>query len=342
MRRLATAVAMLMLLSSAAGAAPEDDPHYRPVKAVGPLSFTVGPAGRSGVLRYFSTGTLDGSATATRAIVNIHGLLRNADVYEKTGEAAIAAANAAADTLLITPQFLTEIDVRGDALPPETLAWNVETWIDGSPAGAPAPIGAFDVLDAIAARLADKRAFPKLREIVFLGHSAGGQLIDRYAVVGHGPERAPGVDVRYVIANPSSYLYFDATRPVPDASCANFNRWKFGFDGGVPPYVNESVTAYEARFVQRRVTYLLGQADIDPHQAVLDRTCMAETQGAYRLARGHNFADYLKARHPEGTRHDVAEVAGVGHDGDRMFTSTCGIEVIFDRPRTDCARNAKI
>ncbi|MDD5445255.1 MAG: alpha/beta hydrolase, partial [Pseudomonas fluorescens] len=48
------------------------------------------------------------------------------------------------------------------------------------------------------------------------------------------------------------------------------------------------------------------------------------------LIRGHNYVDYLKARHPQ-LSHKLVEVPGVGHDGDKMFTSPEGEKVLFGK-----------
>ncbi|HLI96496.1 MAG TPA: hypothetical protein VKT72_10475 [Candidatus Baltobacteraceae bacterium] len=345
MQRGLFALLAVLLVANAAFAQREDDPHYKPVKAVGNREFLVQAPEGSGIVHYFATGSLDGSPTAVRALINISGLLRNSDEYEKTGEEAIAAAGAGADTILITPQFLAQIDVTGHSLPSNTIRWEVQTWLDGLPAIGPAPISAFSVLDTIARRLADRSRFPALHEIVFIGHSAGGQLIQRYAVVGKAPDdlAASGVQIRFVVANPSSYLYFDSYRPVPsiEASCPRFNNWKYGMDK-LPPYVTLDAATLEARYVKRRVTYLLGMLDTDPNHPVLDKSCMGETEGPYRLARGLSYTQYLRTRHPAGTNQDVAEVPGVDHDARGMFTSACGVAVIFQRPRTGCMANAKI
>ncbi len=79
----------------------------------------------------------------------------------------------------------------------------------------------------------------------------------------------------------------------------------------------------------RHITYLLGQQDIDPNHPALDKSCAAETQGAYRLIRGHNYFDYLMRRHPQGLPQRLVEVPGVGHDGDKMFTSPAGQAALF-------------
>ena len=342
-------VAALLPISASAHAV--DDPHYLPVKVVGTYTFAVRTPEGNGVARYFGTGTLDGSSTARRVIINIPGLLRNGDVYERVGEEALAAAHATGGTLLITPQFLAQVDVAGHGLPANTLRWHVQTWLDGLPAVAPAPISVFAVLDAMLDRLTDRTRFPALREILLLGHSAGGQVVHRYAVVGRAPDRVArrGIRIRFIVANPSSYLYFDDERPAANgtfapfnaAQCPKFNNWKYGF-GDPPPYVDEAASAYERRYVERNVTYLLGQEDIDPHHPVLDRRCQAEAEGASRFLRGLAYVRYLSLRHPGSTNQSLAEVPGAAHDPEQMFASACGLEVIFQRPRTSCKGNERI
>jgi hypothetical protein len=193
--RFLAALLAVALMGSRAGAQPENDPHLQAVKAVGMRQLEVTTTQGAGVARYYGTASLDeGSRSATRALITIHGLLRNADVYEKTGEAAIDAAGAGSDTILITPQFLAAIDVSGDALPERTLRWDVQSWLDGSPALGPAPISSFSVLDAILDRLADRAKFPALREIVH-GGALGGSA-SRATLCGRRPRarslEAPG------------------------------------------------------------------------------------------------------------------------------------------------------
>jgi pimeloyl-ACP methyl ester carboxylesterase len=270
----------------------------------------------------------------------IHGRLRNADVYWRSAqEAAAAAGPASATTVTIVPQFLADIDIPARDLSPATLHWSLEGWMGGEPAHGPAPLSSFDALDAIMARLADKARFPHLREIVVAGHSAGAQVVQRYAVLnrtGAGLAQA-GIVLRYVVANPSSYAYFDTLRPsaeggfapYPAPDCPGFDDWKYGLQD-LPPYAaGVAVKALEARYVGRRVTYLLGQADTNPNHPALDKTCMAEAQGPYRLARGRAYVAYLRMRHPEGLNQTLVEVPGVGHDGDAMLTSPGGLTALF-------------
>jgi hypothetical protein len=75
---------------------------------------------------------------------------------------------------------------------------------------------------------------------------------------------------------------------------------------------------------------------VDPQHPALDKSCSGEAQGPYRLARGRAYASYLQLRHP-GFKASVHEVPGVGHDGDRMLGSACGLAALFDDARSEAA-----
>lgn len=269
-----------------------------------------------------------------RAVIVLHGRLRNADTYFKSAQTAAAAAgDAARQTLLIVPQFLNEEDEHVAGVTSQHLRWEGESWQGGEPAIGPAALSSFEALDAILAMLADNHRFPLLKTVVVAGHSGGGQVAQRYAVVGNGEARlAPaGVHVRYVIANPSSYLYFSEDRPVATKDCAKVNRWKYGWTDA-PDYARAlTPDAYESRYLERDVVYLLGTLDTDPQHSALDKSCAGEAQGPFRYARGHTYLDHLAGRHP-GFKAAVFDIPGVGHDGDGMLTSDCGVAALFDAP----------
>lgn len=330
-------------VSAVTFAAAAEPPHHRPVKVVADATLAVKGAGGAGTFRlYVSRDWSKPDPSVTRAEIVIHGRLRNADVYERSGETALAAAgpDAAARTILVTPQFLADPDAPAHDLPPDTLRWTVEGWMGGEPATAPAPVSSFEALDAILARLSNKTLFPNLAAIVFAGHSGGGQVVQRYAAAFKADARLAqaGVHVRFVVANPSSYVYFSAERPSADggfapadaASCPNVDRWKYGLPGRPPYAADRDAAALEAGYVGRDVVMLLGDKDVNPDHPALDKSCAAEAQGPYRLLRGHNYFRYLAARHPAGSRHVLHEVPGVGHDGDAMLTSPCGLAALFD------------
>jgi hypothetical protein len=333
----------LLGFSCPAPAADERAPNRQPVKAVGDQRLIVTTANGAGALALYASRTLgDGAVHADieRAVLIFHGRLRDADVYWRSAQKALQAApDAAPQTLLIAPQFLAERDVTAYGIAPETLRWSLEGWEGGDNAVGPAPISSFEAIDSLLNMLADRRRFPRLAQVVLAGHSGGAQVVQRYAVVGQGEAQlqAVGVKVRYVVANPSSYLYFSADRPKegglfgPPASqlCPSFDNWKYGWNDA-PPYARRLAPAeYESRYVKRDVVYLLGSDDVNPQHPALDKSCAGESQGPYRLARGRSYFSYIQQRHPQ-LRQPLHIVEGVGHDGDRMLGSACGLAALFD------------
>ncbi len=327
------ALVVVLLLPRIAAAQPA---WHNPVRVVADARLTVTTqAGTGEVPVYLSAGWSRPLPNITRAVIVVHGVERNADVYLRGAEAARAADGPAGEaTLLIVPQFLADIDVTTFRLPPAVLHWSTGGWSEGEPARGPAPLASFDVFDAILQRLADRALLPNLAHVVLAGHSAGGQVVQRYSVVGRGEAAlvARGLMLRYVVANPSSYLYFSDDRPMPvdRAACPQFDRWKYGL-AGAPPYVGDT-TGMEARYAGRQVVYLLGTADTDPQHPALDTSCEGEAEGRYRLARGEAYFAYLETRHPRALAQRVALVPGVGHNGAKMFGSVCGLAALFDRP----------
>ncbi|MFY0728608.1 alpha/beta fold hydrolase [Pseudomonas sp. NFX15] len=272
-------------------------------------------------------------ARIERVLIILHGRLRNAQTYLQSGEHAAELAGQSATTLVIAPQFLNETDVAAHPVADTVLRWQGNDWMAGGESTAPFRLSSYQALDEIIARLADRQQFPDVKQIVIAGHSGGAQVVQRYALLSHAQPalEAAGVHVRYVIANPSSYAYFDERRPVAfsHAGCPTFNRWKYGLTD-LPAYADgQSAAQLQENYLKREVVYLLGQQDIDPNHPALDKRCEAEAQGPYRLARGRFYFDYLKRLQPQGFNQQLIEVPGVGHNGDGMFTSPEGQKALF-------------
>jgi pimeloyl-ACP methyl ester carboxylesterase len=318
----------------------ERAPNERPVAVVAPHRLAVETAAGRGIAPLYVTCDWSLPQPAVRRVViMIHGRLRNADVYYRLAQQAREAAGGAG-CMLVVPQFLAAADVAAHRLPPDTLRWDWTGWMGGDAALGPAPLSSFDVLDAMLGELARRERFPALESVVVAGHSGGGQVAQRYAVVARGEARLldRGVALRYVIANPSSYVYFDGLRPAAAggfapfdaARCPGFNEWKYGLDR-LPAYARQAASVHEleAAYVRRDVTVLLGGADCDPAHPALDTSCAARAQGAHRLERGLAYASYMRMRHPAGLRHRTVVIDGIGHDGAGMFTSPQGVAALF-------------
>jgi pimeloyl-ACP methyl ester carboxylesterase len=337
---------LVILIAAEAAFAQDHDQEPGPtrvaVKAVAPERMPVEtPLGKGMLALFASESWKKPSSTVTRAVIYVHGLHRDAKgAFRDLKRARRAAGDKT--SLLISPQFVSPEDVAAYGLSADTIRWRAGSWMGGIDAEGPARINGFDAMDAILASLADRSRFPKLAHVVIAGHSAGGQFVQRYAVAGRGEAMLTqaGIAVRYVVANPSSYIYLSPERPTGkggfgpfDAStCPTFNKWKYGMEKP-PRYVGKETPAdLEARYLQRDVYYLLGTLDNDPKHPELDMNCGAEAQGPHRFFRGRNYVEYLKTRHPSGFNHRVFDVPNVAHEGGRMIGSACGLAALFDKP----------
>ena len=323
-RPLASILGLLLTCSTAQAA-------EHGVKELSPEHLTIGPGELSvGISQQWQQPL----PQVQRALIVIHGRLRNAQTYLHSAEQAAIQAGQLSTTLIVAPQFLNDTDGSRHPLPDAVLRWHANDWMAGDPALGPAPLSSYAALDKILERLDDHKRFPALREVVIAGHSGGAQVVQRYALTTQADKalQADGIKVRYVIANPSSYAYFNAQRPIPTfdaANCPAFNTWKYGLKE-LPAYAEgQKHRQLEQAYVERDITYLLGAKDTDPNHPALDKSCEAEAQGAFRLERGKNYFEYLTQRHPQGLNQRLVEVPGVGHNGEQMFTSPEGQKALF-------------
>ena len=292
-----------------------------------------------------SLGTRD--ERVRRLVVVVHGDARNATDYFAAMVAAARAAGAD-DVLVVAPQFLTADDSAAKAS--ASAAYFTDNgWKQGdSSATAPlartASIGSFDALDALLRSILTSGDFPNLQVVVLTGHSAGGQLVDRFAATSALEDHVGGtVAFRYVIANPSSYLYFDGRRPSRTGEgfaelsarerdrCPDFDTWKFGLEGLNAYAADAGAAAMVARYGRRDVVYLLGGDDTDADDSSIDRSCAAEWQGPNRLARGRLHFTYLGTVFGPGVyaNHALSVVADVGHDGRAMYLAAPALAAVF-------------
>lgn len=300
----------------------------------------------------YATHALDGDLHSIREVVFIqHGLQRDAERYFAAGNALLKASGRNPDeVLLVAPHFSAISDgVKGFVDVPQ---WTTGGWMSGGDAvaGVAAPLSSLQVLDDLVAFATDRARLPAVREVVVAGHSAGAQLVHRYAVLNNVDERirASGVNLRYVVANPSSYLYFTPERPVaPEferfapydtAVCAHYDRYRYGMQNMVPYARGADGKALYTRYIGRQVTYLVGADDNDPNHRVLDKSCGAEAEGPTRLQRARAYLRYERFLAAPGQviEHSAFEVIGVGHNQSRMFGSQCGAQAVFG---TDPAAN---
>lgn len=302
------------------------------------------------------------NAAIRRAVIVIHGLGRDADTYFRSTLAAAFLNDALGDTIVIVPRFASnEGGPCKDTLAAGEISWHCQPRFDSWRTGGPSPDGSttsFDVVDELLRKLNRKDVFPNLRAIVVAGHSAGGQFVNRYEMANTVHDTLE-VKPSYVVANPSSYAYFDELRPTASAfpsnvaslppgyqapvpsnpppafdaysdrtNCATYNTWPYGMKerNGYAARVSEE--QLQKQLAARPTTYLLGQLDILPLFG-FDSSCAAMAQGATRLARGFAYAKYVGERY--GAKHRAVEVPACGHNARCMFTSETSLPLLFPK-----------
>jgi len=295
------------------------------------------------------------------AVVVIHGAGRNADDYFCTVTAAVEQMqqNSSESILVIAPRFPVaadgEIELEEGGI---AVRWSDDgsggPWRFGANAVSPEYVenySSYDAVDRLVAILNDKRYFLTLQHVAVIGHSSGGQFVQRWSLL---TKQWDG-RVRGVVANPSSYAYLAPQRfykqrwqEPPLSECPDYNKWEWGLeDGGnySVSYVREaldnlSLSSLIRRFAERQVIYMAGTQDVcdvsgqDPgwcYSHGLETTCMDRLEGCNRWERNLRYLSSLRL---VGVSHERMIVPGVGHDHSFMFNSVQGLQAIFGGPES--------
>jgi len=318
------------------------------------VSFAGGPA-RSMV---YATYALDRqNKSVTRALIMVHGADRNADHYFETATAAGFLAGALGNTIIIAPRFAA----GHDTVAANEVVWPArgDSWRSGGMSPTNPTLSSFDFADEILRELANRKNFPNLTHIVVTGHSAGGQFANRYEMSNKVHGTLGGVTVSYAVANPSSYAWPAAVRPLPqgngdpstsdkealgdDGEKVNSNFTYGPFDSAKAPGYDKWPAGLEDRsgytagmsdeqlikqLVERPTTYLLGQVDVLPLGG-FDSSPSGMAQGPTRRARGEAFVKYVNET--LGAKHEAIIVPECGHNDRCIFTTSVVFPVIFPR-----------
>lgn len=304
------------------------DALHQPVYMVGQAQFKC----RGTVLPLFTNGSLSQPSQPWQTVlIIVHGRKRNAGDYFDVARHMVEGTDAS--TLIIAPQFLADVDIKAHGLDNNYLYWDELGWMGGDDALGPESISGFAVFDDLIEYLSDRSKFPDLRRIIVAGHSGGGQVVHRYAVLS-----GTTADIHFIVANPSSYVYFSKDRvneqgffiPSEDAY-PGYNSWKYGMENRPAYGQGYSDKLLEERYVARNVTYLLGACDSNPEHLALDRTAPAMAQGMHRLGRGRAYWRYLQERHGPALHHRYFEIPGVGHDPLGIFTTSVARASLFEQ-----------
>ncbi|KFG82928.1 putative transmembrane protein [Metarhizium anisopliae] len=258
-------------------------------------SIPVGNTGSStGKLAVFMPDEVD-AATVEHAIIIVAGKLSNAGQYWRRLQNVTALHAARPDkmrrkTISVAPLLFSDRYTPG-LHGEEHLSWSSpRAWIAGAAANSPpgSNTTSIDALEALADEFACSGKYPLLTNVTFVGQSAGGQLVQRYAALARDRPSC-GAHVRYVQNNPATCSYFTADRPSsvqgkalpPARSCAESNLWPFGFDD-FPGTAAGTLTPvdYFRQYASRDVVATVGYRDTNPCSG--DQACQAVLQGGHK------------------------------------------------------------
>ena len=200
-----------------------------------------------------------------QAIIVIHGTLRNGDEYYKSVMAASLLEGKQSESLIIAPSF-KRID---DPKEKDELFWGrkwYQKWKYGYPSQNASPISSFKLIDELIFQVSNQSNFPNLKNIIIIGHSAGGQFIQRYAV---GTTIDQNINHKLILvpSNPSSYLYLNENRyhfkngnfhlmKEPSHNCSDYNQYIYGLEN-LPPYFSGfSKAELYKNFQKKNLIYL--------------------------------------------------------------------------------------
>lgn len=316
------------------------------------------------------------------AVMMHHGAVRNGNeylcyIYNSVVET-FGKAFADKKVVIFAPQVYYPEDKPAD----KELFWDPQgvtdssswSWGGNSTGSVSASLSSFEVIDELLGEVSNKARFPHLKKIVVAGHSSGGQITHRYAMANRVDEeiRAKGLDLHYFPANPSNFAYLDETRPVlptevtcdslcnnrtlstqkykfadapvgPGAGCKDYNKYGYGLEGGLVPYMQSvGVKHMLAAYGKRQVTYLSGDSDIcnKPEQDAqhcttctvddggLEVSCSDYAQGWCRMERAHAYLQHVRNHYGRDV-HDLVQVPFAGHNGCAMVQSPATRRAMF-------------
>ncbi len=267
----------------------------------------------------------------------------------------------AAQSYVFAPQFLAPEDIAAhkDDFPDggkSLLRWPSSTWIDGGLGGGETPenslnrtraSSSFEVMDYLLLILSRPQFFPHLQHVVIAGTGAGANFVQRYAVLGAGPDMLSdnNIDVRFVVMQARSFIYIDKMRAnlsgaLPDGSnigfteitnCPAANTYPFGFDN-LPDYAKkQGPNDIRLRFPTRRVFYMVSQNSPDFQLPTTPEACAFGVQGKSALTRAQFYFASLNRLYGDDIAHQqsLVPLPALAEDGLSLWRSPCATSALY-------------
>ena len=291
-------------------------------------------------ITYFSPSNLSfKNNNIRRLVIVLHGNSRTALTRQNDIVQAADTEGKYLETLIISPHFISNQELVDNNLDDYHLYWRDNGWMEGSLSSSSGAyprdesFSSFEVVDDIISQIILGNNFPNLRQVVLTGFSGGGQFMNRYASsnrVHELFEKDYNIDFQYLIASPSSYMYFNEERRVDGSTeqfekpnvgnCGLYNNYKYGTN-----MLNQYMKYYHLdtlinRYKRRKISYGVGSRDNNPNSSSMDDSCEAMFQGDHRLERATIFVNYLKHIYGDlGDNHKLYIAQGVNHNSTTFY-----------------------
>ncbi|NOQ28108.1 MAG: hypothetical protein GQ564_22320 [Bacteroidales bacterium] len=267
----------------------------------------------------------NGNEHIKRAVIIIRGYTKKSakgktkeayDIAMKAYRKTKAEATSMEKTIILAPTF--PIQQKSNL-----LYWDKAGWICGDEAKNNYSLSSFSAIDTIIHRLVTR--FSNLEQIVIAGHSGGGQFTHRYSActpIVDFIKNKYDINIRFVIANPSTYLYMDNYRRVKGTTyefkeeASKYNNYKYGLDNLITYPKTVGIATIRKQMQYRECVYFLGNKDVKP---TIDKSDAALIQGANRYERGLIYKNYLDNHFYKEHNQTFHIIDGVGHDYYHMF-----------------------
>ncbi|PWN43141.1 hypothetical protein IE81DRAFT_289026, partial [Ceraceosorus guamensis] len=239
--------------------------------------------------------------------------------------------------VIVSPAWLNEVDQQAGSVQGNELYWNGSAWEYGGNSVGPKlnhSLSTFEVLDYFLDSFFDTAQWPALSSVTLVGHSMGGQMVQRYATL--KKQKQYDDNVYYFIGDPGSYTWLSKDRPYPNATCdAQAQQYHYGLYGNqtkVIKYARKDVVANTTyivqRFLSRKIHMAYGLLD----NGAGDTHCQAREQGGNHLDRGSQFV--LSLANLTGTKtlpptHSVSFLGNISHQDYAVYSSNSSLQFLF-------------
>lgn len=170
-------------------------------------------------------------------------------------------------------------------------------------------------------------------------------MVNRYAASGQFENKVArdrGIEVRYIVMAPSSYVYFNGQRAakgsstqfsIPDNPPDRYNCWGYGMESLFVFHRKHKISPEKIinDYPAKRILYLVGSKDNDQNDASLDKKPPAMLQGRDRRERAKVYYNYLKHFYGQKIKGNqyFKIVKNAGHSGRQLMLSRQAILFTF-------------